>query len=88
MTLEITVEPTRNDKSFIFMWNLQVAPPGPDLSYSDPVSAKDNPLAKSLFQIKGVASLWMISNEIQVTKNDNTRWPAIKSKILETIHSS
>ena len=88
MTLEITVEPTRNDNSFIFILNRQVVPPGTGLSYSDPVSAKDNPLAKSLFQIKGVASLWMISNEIQVTKNDNTRWPAIKSKILETIHSS
>ena len=88
MALEITVEPTRNEHSVIFTLNQEVVRPGTGLSYSGPESAEDNPLAKSLFEIKGVASVWMISNEIQITKNDNARWPSIKSKILETIRSS
>ena len=88
MALEITVEPTRNENSVIFILNRQVVPPGTGLSFSRPETANENPLAKSLFQIKGVASIWMISNEIQVTKNENSRWPAIKSKIMETIRSA
>jgi hypothetical protein len=88
MTVEITVEPTRNEHSVIFKLNRQVVRPGTGLSYSAPETAEDNPLAKSLFEIKGVASVWMISNEIQVTKDDKARWPSIKSKILETIRSS
>lgn len=88
MALEITVEPTRNDNSVIFLLNRQVVPPGTGLSFSGSAMAEDYPLAKSLFQIKGVVSVWMISNEIQVTKNDNARWSAIKSRIIETIHSS
>jgi len=88
MALEITVEPTRNEHSIIFLLNRQVVRPGTGLSFSGPESAEEYPLAKSLFQIKGVASVWMISNEIQVTKDDNARWTAIKSRIMETIQSS
>lgn len=88
MALEITFEPTRNENSVIFYLNRQVVRPGTGLTFSNPETAKENPLAKQLFQIKGVASVWMISNEIQITKNDNARWSAIKSKIIETIHNA
>ncbi len=88
MALEITFEPTRNEHSVIFTLNREVVRPGTGLSFSGPETAKDHPLAKSLFQIKGVTSIWMISNEIQITKDDNARWSAIKSRVLETIRSS
>lgn len=84
-TVIVTVETTRNEHSVIFKLGKTLLPPGTGNPYPNREIAQSHPLAKALFEIKGVASVWMIANEVQVTKEAQATWGAIKSKIVETI---
>lgn len=85
MTLEVKPQITRNPDSVTFCLNKTLLPPGKGLAFSGPEFAKDHPLARELFQIRGVKSIWIIANEVQVTKDEKVRWGTITSKIIETI---
>ncbi|MBI5427936.1 MAG: NifU N-terminal domain-containing protein [Nitrospinae bacterium] len=86
--MEIEVTPTRNEHSIIFKLNLKLIPPGTGLSFANPQSADSHPLARALFQVKGVVSVWIIDDEIQVTKDEKTRWGSVKPRIMEIIRSN
>ncbi len=85
MPVSVTVEPMRNENSVAFILDKPLIPPGTGNSYPNREKAQSNPLAKALFEIKGVSSIWVLGNEVQVTKNDEVTWGAIKAKIIETI---
>ena len=85
MSITVTVETTRNADSVIFKLKTDLLPPGIGGSYPNREIAQSNPLAKALFDIPGVSSVWLMGSEIQVTKNAQTTWGAIKAKIVETI---
>ena len=85
MSVEVTVEPTRNEDSVVFILNKTLIPPGTGSTFSNRESAKDHPLARALFEIRGVNSLWIIGSEVQVTKDPGVSWGAIKAKVVETI---
>ncbi len=85
MSVTVTVEPTRNEDSVVFILDKSLIPPGTGSSFSNRESAKDHPLARALFEIRGVNSLWIIGSEVQVTKDPGVSWGSIKAKIVETI---
>ena len=85
MPVQVTVEPMRNENSVAFILDKNLIPPGTGDPYSNREKAQSNPLAKALFEIKGVNSIWVLGNEVQVTKDDEVTWGAIKAKIIETI---
>lgn len=85
MAVSVTVETTRNANSVVFRLNKDLLGPGTGTPYSNRESAQSNPLAKALFDIKGVSSLWVLGNEVTVTKVDQVSWGAIKGKIVEAI---
>ena len=85
MTVDVTLETTRNNDSVIFKLNRELLPPGTGETYPDSDLAKDNPLASALFKIKGVLSVWIIGNEVQVSKDERVSWGRINSRIIETI---
>ena len=62
-----------------------VVAPGTGLSFSDPESAKDHPIARALFGINGVLSVWILGDEVQVCKDETARWGTLNSRIIETI---
>ncbi len=84
-TVTVTVETTRNADSVIFVLKKTLLPPGVGNPYPNREIAQSHPLAKALFEIQGVASVWIIASEIQVTKDAQATWGALKSKIVETI---
>ncbi len=84
-TLEITPEPTRNPDTVVFRVNRPLLGPGTGLSFPDAESARDHPVARALFAIRGVASVWIIGNEVTVTKDERMRWNRITSRIIETL---
>ncbi len=88
MAVEIQVTPTRNPNSSSFTVDHNLIAPGTGLSYSDAGSAAGNPLASALFAVRGVQSVWILGNEIQVTKDEKVRWGSIQSRIIETIRSA
>lgn len=88
MSIEITVTPSRNEHSIVFNLNKDILPPGKGLSFPAEQFAQAHPLAKALFNIKGVVSVWIIGSEIQVTKDEKTRWGSIKGVVEEAIQAS
>lgn len=88
MNLDITVTSTRNENYVEFSLNQDLIPPGTGLSFANPESAESHPLAKALFGIRGVKSVWILGNGIHVTKNENIRWSILQSKVLEAIRTS
>ncbi len=85
MSVTVTVETTRNEDSVVFILDKTLIPPGTGSPFPNRETAQSHPLAKALFEINGVASVWLIGSEVQVTKNGAVSWGAIKAKIVETI---
>ena len=85
MSVEIEIIPSRNPNYVTFSTDQNLIPLGTGLSYSDPESAESNPLAKSLFAIGGIESIWRLGSGIHVTKDEKARWTKIQSRIIETI---
>lgn len=85
MSVEIEIVATRNPNYVTFSTNQSLIPLGTGLTYSDPESAESNPLAKALFAIGGIESVWILGSGIHVTKDEKVRWSKIQSKIIETI---
>ena len=85
MSVSVTVEPTRNENTVAFKLDKALIPPGTGSSYPNREKAQSNPLARALFEIQGVSSVWVLGNEVQVTKADDATWGAVKSKVVETI---
>ena len=88
MSVSVTVETTRNENTVVFKLNKDLIPPGTGSSYPSREMAESNPLAKSLFEIKGVSSVWVLGNEVHVTKDDQATWGGVKSKVVETIRQN
>jgi hypothetical protein len=88
MSVSVTVETTRNENTVVFKLDKDLIPPGTGSSYPDSGKAQSNPLAKALFGIKGVSSVWILGNEVHVTKDDQVTWGAVKSKVVETIRQN
>ncbi len=85
MSVKVTVEPMRNENSVAFILDKSLLPPGTGSSYPNREKAQSNPLAKALFEIRGVSSVWVLGNEVQVTKDEQVTWGSLKSKVMETI---
>ncbi len=88
MTVEVTVETTRNQDSVIFKLNRILLGPGTGQTYPNAESAQNHPLASALFKIRGVASVWIIGSEVQVTKEERVSWSRITSRIVETLRTT
>ena len=88
MSVQVTVEPMRNKNSVAFILDKTLIPPGTGSSYPNREKAQSNPLAKALFEIRGVNSIWILGNEVQVTKDDEATWGALKGKVVETIRQN
>ncbi len=85
MTVKIQVVPTRNEHLVGFKLENPLIPPGTGLSFANPGLAQGHPIARALFEIPGVVGVWILGDEIQVTKDAGTRWSRIQSKVIETI---
>ena len=85
MTVEIEITATRNPNYVTFSLDHDLIPPGTGKTFMDAQSAESDPLAKALFAIPGVLSIWVLGNDIHVTKDEKIRWTRIQSKVLEAI---
>ena len=88
MTLEIKTQPTRSEILVTFSLNKELVPPGTGKPFPDKTSAQTHPIAKAIFEVDGVESVWILGNDIQVGKADGIRWSTIKSKVEEAIRKT
>ncbi len=54
-------------------------------TFSSPDEAQDDPLARRLFEIDGVASVFVLDNFVTVTKLPDVSWQELAPQITRTI---
>ena len=80
----IQTELTPNPKTVKFIPGKEVSPKK-SVSYKDILEAENSPLAKKLFLIDGIDSVFLGSDFISITKTDNFEWQVLKPLILSQI---
>jgi len=80
----IETEATPNPATLKFLPGRYVMEAG-TADFASPLSAARSPLALALFDLPGVARVFLGNDFITVTKTDEIDWPALKPQVLATI---
>lgn len=84
MSVDVQFQPTPNPNSLKFSVNRTVVESGSE-SYMDAEAANESPLAKAIFQVQGVASVFMLGNFVTVNKQADAAWEDLAPAIGEII---
>jgi len=84
----VRFQPTPNPNAGKFTVDRTVVPGDASRSYYSAADAADDPLARALFALDGVASLFMVADFITVTKRPDADWGALVPQIISTIEGS
>jgi hypothetical protein len=84
--IEVWTEHTPNPNALKFTLNRAVTE-GRSKTYASPEAAEASPLAKALFEIAGVKSLFFLNNFITVTRQPGSDWAAISRQVEERIRA-
>jgi hypothetical protein len=84
--IEVWTEPTPNPNALKFTLNRTVTE-GRSKTYASPDAAEASPLAKKLFEIDGVKSIFFLNNFITVTRQPGSDWVAIARQVEERIRA-
>jgi hypothetical protein len=80
----IQTQPTPNPQSLMFVPGRQVMESG-SYEFANARAAMGSPLAKRLFAIDGVTSVFFGSDFVTVTKADDAAWPVLKPLVFAAI---
>ena len=80
----IETEATPNPATLKFLPGRYVMEAG-TADFASPLSAARSPLALALFDLPGVARVFLGNDFITVTKTEEIDWPALKPQVLATI---
>ena len=81
----ITVQGTPNPNAAKFTVDRTLVEGGSSMSYFDPDTAKNDPLASRLFSVNGVESLLIAEDFVTVTKSASADWEALVPQIEQAI---
>ena len=80
----IQTEDTPNPETIKFIPGQPVMPKG-IIEFDAAEKAMKSPLAKQIFTVKGVSSVFLAGDFVSVTKEEDASWMILKPKILATI---
>ena len=83
MPAQVRLDGTPNPNSLKITVSVPVS--AKPLTFASAASAQDDPLARKLFQVAGVKSVFMISNFVTVTKDPGTDWDAIAIRLGDIV---
>ena len=84
--IKVWTGPTPNPNALKFSLNRTVTE-GRSKTYASPEAAEASPLAKSLFEVPGVKSLFFLNNFITVTRQPGADWAALSRQVEERIRA-
>lgn len=87
MSVSVHVESTPNENALKFTLNCQAIESGYK-TYANAEAAGESPVAKALFEISGVASVFLMADFITVTKTPEADWEGIQPVAIETIQKA
>ena len=79
-------QPTPNPNALKFNVSVPLTEGG-SKSFSSKEAAAGHPLAARLFEIDGVAGLFMLGNFVTVTKRPDASWDGLVPKVIEAIEA-
>ncbi len=79
------VQPTPNPNAVKFVLDRVIS--DRPMSFLDPSSGGDHPVAVRLFAISGVTSLLLLGDFVTVNKRPEARWADIKTKVEQALAS-
>ena len=81
---QIEIEPTPNPNALKFILEQTIRGEG-KISFKDPTECFDIPLARALFELRGVDQIHFFQNVITVSKFSFEPWEELENKVLKTI---
>jgi Fe-S cluster biogenesis protein NfuA len=89
--VNVYTESNPNPNSLKFCVDFLLVPNGKSFDFAEPKLTDNSPLAKELFKFSGVKRVFITSNFITITKEDNYQWeeliPILKSFIKSYLES-
>jgi hypothetical protein len=82
---QVRVDGTPNPNSLKFTVSAPVS--AKPATFASSAAAQADPLAKKLFEVSGVKSIFMISNFVTVTKDSATEWESIADTLAGLIEA-
>lgn len=83
--INIYLEANPNPNSLKFVTDKMLVDDGVIKDYPDIESANDSPIAKALFEFDYIERVFIMSNFITITKNNQVHWDAIKLELRNFI---
>lgn len=83
-SVNVTVQPTPNPNSMKFTLDRKVIDSG-SKTFASPQAAEGSPLARAIFAVDGVSSVFLLNDFITVTKKTDTEWEKIGPEVLQAI---
>ena len=87
MAVNIQVSTTPNEHALKFTLDRPVIESG-HKTYANPETADESPVAKALFALDGVASVFLMADFITVTKKPEADWEILQPAAVGAIQSS
>lgn len=84
--VDVMVDPTPNPNAVKFTLDRAVTEGGSE-SYANKEQAQANPLAAKLFELPGVAAVFMLNNFITITRDPEYGWDALASEVVNVIQA-
>jgi Scaffold protein Nfu/NifU N terminal. len=78
--VSVDVQPTPNPNALKFNLSVKVIEQG-SKSYTSKEAAAESPLAKRIFELPGVTSVFMLGNFVTVNKTDEASWSDLVPEI-------
>jgi hypothetical protein len=84
----VRFQPTPNPNAGKFTVNRKVVDGKASRSFYNAEDAVDHPVASALFELEGVASVFMVDDFITVTKSPEAEWQTLIPKVQSAIEQA
>jgi NFU1 iron-sulfur cluster scaffold homolog, mitochondrial len=84
----VRYQPTPNPNAGKFIVSRKVVAGASSKSFYNAADAAAHPLAAALFELEGVASLFMVDDFVTVTKSGDADWNELIPKVQATIEQA
>jgi len=87
MAVNIQVSTTPNEHALKFSLDRQAIESG-HKTYGDAAAAEESPVAKALFALEGVGSVFLMADFITITKKPEADWEGLQDAAIKAIQGS
>lgn len=87
MAVKVQITTTPNEHALKFTLDQPALESG-HKTYANAAAANESPVAKALFGLEGVASVFLMADFITVTKKPDANWDNLQSAAVEAIKAS